>query len=41
MLGKECTTGGAIPEDLMKNVQAALDPMLENFISDFKKANPK
>lgn len=35
------TTGGALPEDLSTNVQAALDPMLDSFISDYKKANPK
>jgi len=35
------TTGGALPEDLMKNVQAALNPMLDSFIADYKKANPK
>lgn len=34
------TTGGAVPEDLMKNVQAALNPMLDSFIADYKKANP-
>ncbi|MGB2692074.1 MAG: hypothetical protein WBB48_06850 [Thermodesulfobacteriota bacterium] len=35
------TTGGALPEDLSSSVQAALDPMLESFIADYKKANPK
>jgi hypothetical protein len=35
------TTGGALPEDLSTSVQAALDTMLESFIADYKKANPK
>ncbi|MEX0998772.1 MAG: hypothetical protein WD000_02260, partial [Thermodesulfobacteriota bacterium] len=35
------TTGGALPEDLQTNVQAALDPMLDSFITDYRKANPK
>jgi len=35
------TTGGALPEDLMKNVQAALSPMLDSFIADYNKANTK
>lgn len=35
------TTGGALPEDLAKNVKAAVDPMLDSFIADYKKANPK
>jgi len=35
------TTGGSLPEDLSANVQASLNPMLDSFISDYKKANPK
>ncbi len=35
------TTGGALPEDLSTSVQAALDPMLDSFIADYRKANPK
>jgi len=35
------TTGGTLPEDLSASVQAALDPMVDSFISDFQKANPK
>ena len=34
------TTGGALPEDLYKSVEASLEPMLDSFIVDFKKANP-
>ena len=34
------TTGGALPEDLYKSVEASLEPMLDSFIIDFKKANP-
>ena len=35
------TTGGTLPEDLSASVQTALDPMVDSFISDFQKANPK
>lgn len=35
------TTGGALPEDLVANVKAAVDSMLDSFIVDYKKANPK
>lgn len=35
------TTGGALPEDLYKSVEASLEPMLDSFIVDFKKANPQ
>ena len=34
------TTGGSLPEDLAATVQASVDPMLESFITDYKKANP-
>ena len=34
------TTGGSLPEDLYNNVEASLVPMLDSFITDFKKANP-
>lgn len=34
------TTGGSLPEDLAATVQASIDPMLESFITDYKKANP-
>mgnify|MGYP000899632370 CR=1 FL=1 len=34
------TTGGSLPEDLVATVQASIDPMLESFITDYKKANP-
>lgn len=33
-------TGGALPEDLYKSVEASLKPMLDSFISDYKMANP-
>jgi len=35
------TTGGSLPEDLTDNVQSSLDPMLDSFIADYKKANTK
>ena len=35
------TTGGSLPEDLSANVEASLNPMLDSFVSDYKKANPK
>ncbi|GJM17131.1 MAG: hypothetical protein DHS20C13_24580 [Thermodesulfobacteriota bacterium] len=34
------TTGGSLPEDLAATVDASIDPMLESFITDYKKANP-
>ncbi len=34
------TTGGSLPEDLAATVQASIDPMLDSFITDYKKANP-
>lgn len=34
------TTGGALPEDLHNSTEASLGPMLDSFITDFKKANP-
>ena len=35
------STGGSNPEDLLDNVQASVDKMLDSFIADFQKANPK
>lgn len=35
------TTGGSVPEDLSKTVEAAILPMLDRFIADYNKANPK
>jgi len=35
------TTGGSLPEDLSTNVQASIGPMIDSFISDYKRANPK
>ncbi|MEM7008607.1 MAG: hypothetical protein AAF462_05660 [Thermodesulfobacteriota bacterium] len=34
------TTGGALPEDLHKSVEASLAPLLDSFIRDYKVANP-
>lgn len=33
------TTGGSLPEDLASNVQASIEPMVDSFIADYKKAN--
>lgn len=34
-------TGGSLPEDLSASVQASIDPMIDSFIADYQKANPK
>ena len=34
------TTGGALPEELHANVEASVSPLLDSFISDYKKAKP-
>jgi len=35
------TTGGSVPEDLIDKVQSFIDPMVDSFIADYKRANPK